>query len=132
MQGTSGAGRHVYLVGQGISYSASPDMHNAGFASLGLDWTYELLETAPADLPAALARLREADVAGANVTIPHKVAVIDLLDSVDPQALRAGAVNTIANSQGRLVGSNTDIAGIQAALAEVGIEPRGAGVGLLG
>jgi shikimate dehydrogenase len=107
-------------------------MHNAGFASLGLDWTYELLETAPADLPAALARLREADVAGANVTIPHKVAVIDLLDSVDPQALRAGAVNTIANSQGRLVGSNTDIAGIQAALAEVGIEPRGAGVVILG
>ena len=107
-------------------------MQNAGFVSLGLDWTYELLETAPADLPAALARLREADVAGANVTIPHKVAVIDLLDSVDPQALRAGAVNTIANSQGRLVGSNTDIAGIQAALAEVGIEPRGAGVVILG
>src|ERR1700730_6119837 len=107
-------------------------MHNAAFNAVGLDWTYELLDTPADQLAAALARLREADVAGANVTIPHKVAVIDLLDSVDPQALRAGAVNTIANSQGRRVGSNTDIAGIQAALAEVGIEPRGAGVVILG
>lgn len=107
-------------------------MQNAGFQSLGLDWTYELLDVAPDALPAAIARLREADVAGANVTIPHKLAVIDRLDSVDPEALRAQAVNTIANDGGRLTGSNTDVAGIRTAIEEVGVEPRGANVVILG
>ena len=107
-------------------------MHNAGFNSLGLDWTYELLDVAPDALPAAIARLRESDVAGANVTIPHKVAVIDRLDSVDPEALRARAVNTIANDGGRLVGSNTDVAAIRTAIDDLGVEPRGANVVILG
>jgi shikimate dehydrogenase len=107
-------------------------MQNAGFHSLGLDWTYELLDVAPDGLAAAIARLRESDVAGANVTIPHKLAVIDRLDSVDPEALRARAVNTIANDGGRLVGSNTDVAGIRTAIEDVGVEPRGANVVILG
>lgn len=107
-------------------------MHNAGFNSLGLDWTYELLDVAPDALPPAIARLRESDVAGANVTIPHKVVVIDGLDSVDPEALRARAVNTIANDGGRLVGSNTDVAAIRTAIDDLGVEPRGANVVILG
>ena len=107
-------------------------MHSAAFAVLGLDWTYELLDVAPGGLPAAIARLRGSDVAGANVTIPHKVAVIDRLDSVDPEALRARAVNTIANNGGRLVGSNTDVVGIRTAIEDVGVEPRGANVVILG
>ena len=107
-------------------------MHNAAFAALGIDWTYELLDIPPAELRAAIARLREPDVAGANVTIPYKLAVMDLLDGVDPEALRARAVNTIAKEGSRLVGSNTDVAAIQDALAEVGVEPRGADVVILG
>lgn len=107
-------------------------MHNAAFAAIGLDWTYELLDIPPAELRGAIARLREPDVAGANVTIPHKLAVMDLLDSVDPEALRARAVNTIAKEGSRLVGSNTDVAGIRDALAEVGVEARGADVVILG
>ena len=101
-------------------------MQNAGFQALGLDWTYELLDVPAAELPAAAARLRDADVGGANVTIPHKQAVMDHLDTVDADALRARAVNTIAKEGTRLVGSNTDVDGIRAAIAEVGLEPRGA------
>lgn len=107
-------------------------MHNAAFEALGLDWTYGLLDVAAAALPAAIDRLRAPDVAGANVTIPHKVAVMELMDGLDPEAVRTGAVNTIGREGERLVGSNTDVAGIRAALVEVGLDPRGAQVVILG
>jgi shikimate dehydrogenase len=107
-------------------------MHNAGFAALGLDWAYELLDVSPADLSGAVERLRAPNVGGANVTIPHKQAVIERLDAVDPDALRAHAVNTIARDGQRLVGSNTDVAGVRSAIGEVGLEPKGANVVILG
>jgi shikimate dehydrogenase len=107
-------------------------MQNAGFQALGLDWTYELLDASPADLPAAVEKLRAADVGGANVTIPHKQAVIDRLDGVDAHALRAHAVNTIVRNGDRLLGSNTDVAGVLSAVNELGVEPRGANVVILG
>jgi shikimate dehydrogenase len=107
-------------------------MQNAAFRALGLDWSYELLDVAPDELPAAIARLREDDVAGANVTIPHKQAVMQHLDGLDPEALRARAVNTVAREGGRLVGSNSDVAAIQAAINELGLEPRGAQAVVLG
>jgi len=107
-------------------------MHNAAFRTLGLDWTYELRDVSPDELGAAVAALRAPDVAGANVTIPHKRAVMELLDLLDPQALRARAVNTIVNHQGRLAGSNTDVDAIRGAIAELGVEPHGAQVLILG
>jgi shikimate dehydrogenase len=107
-------------------------MHNAAFRALGLAWTYELLDVEPADLSNAIAGLRAPDVAGANVTIPYKQAVMEQLDGVDPEAMRARAVNTIVNEGGRLTGSNTDVAAIRAAADEVGVEPRGAKVVILG
>lgn len=107
-------------------------MHNAAFRELGLDWTYELLDVPPGEVPSAITRLRQPDVAGANVTIPHKQAVLQHLDSVDPEAVRARAVNTVVREGDRLVGSNTDIAAIGAAVASVGLEPRGAKVVILG
>jgi shikimate dehydrogenase len=107
-------------------------MHNAAFRALGMDWAYELLDVPPEDMAAALARLRGQDVAGANVTIPYKQAVMDHLDTIDPPAVRARAVNTIARTDTRLEGSNTDVAGVAAALAETGLEPRGANAVILG
>jgi shikimate dehydrogenase len=107
-------------------------MHNAAFRALGLDWTYELLDVSPAELPAALKGLRQPDVAGANVTIPHKQAVMQQMDAVDPEAVRARAVNTIVRDGARLVGSNTDIAAIRFAIASVGLEPRDAKAVILG
>jgi shikimate dehydrogenase len=107
-------------------------MHNAAFQALGLDWTYELLDVPAEELPAALGRLRAPDVAGANVTIPHKLAVMERLDGLDADAMRAHAVNTIAGLGGRLFGSNTDVSGIRTAIQEVGLEARGGNVVILG
>jgi shikimate dehydrogenase len=107
-------------------------MQNAAFRALGLDWSYELLDVTLESLPEAVAGLREPDVAGANVTIPHKQAVMQHLDGLDPEALRARAVNTISHEGARLVGSNTDVAAIRAAVDQIGIGPRGANVVVLG
>jgi shikimate dehydrogenase len=107
-------------------------MHNAAFKTLGMDWTYELLDVSPVDLAGAVENLRAHDVAGANVTIPHKQSVMARLDGIDADAMRAHAVNTIAREGERLVGSNTDVAGVRAAMEEVGLEPRGAKVVILG
>src|SRR5713226_5943178 len=107
-------------------------MQNAAFGALGLDWTYELLDIPPGDLPGAMRRLRSPEAGGANVTIPHKRAVMDHLDTIDPEALRAGAVNTIAREGVRLVGSNTDVAAIRAAIDHIGLRPAGANAVVLG
>jgi shikimate dehydrogenase len=107
-------------------------MHNAAFRALGMDWTYDLLDVSPGDLPAALKGLRDPDIAGANVTIPHKQAVMEHMDALDPEAVRARAVNTIVHDGNRLVGSNTDIAAIRSAIASVGVEPSGANVVIFG
>jgi shikimate dehydrogenase len=107
-------------------------MHNAAFRALGLDWTYELLDVQPSDVPTALKGLRRPDVAGANVTIPHKQVVMEHMDALDPEAVRARAVNTIVRDGERLVGSNTDIAAIRSAISSVGVEPKGADVVIFG
>jgi shikimate dehydrogenase len=107
-------------------------MHNAAFRALGLDWMYELLDVSTTELPAAIERLRTPDVGGANVTIPHKQAVMDHMDTLDPEAVRSRAVNTIVTEGGRLTGANTDVAAIRAAIDELGLEPRGANAVILG
>jgi shikimate dehydrogenase len=86
----------------------------------------------PEGLPGAVAGLREPCWGGANVTIPHKVAVIPLLDRLESEAREAGAVNTIQPAAGALVGANTDVAGIQAAVGAAGVEPAGAVAVVLG
>ena len=122
----------VVLLGHGISYSASPAMHSAAFRSAGLDWSYELCDVPPERLAPAVAALRGAASRGANVTIPHKVSVMPLLDELDEKAEAAGAVNTITRAGDRLLGSNTDVEGVRAALAETGLEPSGATAVVLG
>lgn len=95
-------------------------MQNAAFRAAGLTgWSYELFDVAPEELPQAVSALRLAGRAGANVTIPHKVAVMPLLDRSDPLAVEVGAVNLIRREGDLLVGDNSDVAGIRAALAEV-------------
>ncbi len=107
-------------------------MHNAAFRSLGMDWAYEMLDIPRNQLSAAVDRLRAPDVGGANVTIPYKQAVMEHLDTVAPEAVRARAVNTIVNDDGRLGGFNTDIAAIRMAIDEVGLEPEQANAVILG
>src|SRR5438874_4397610 len=108
-------------------------MHEAAFRAAGLEgWSYELVDVPSHDLGPAVGRLRDDGFAGANVTIPHKVAVMEHLDAVEGDAVAAGAVNTIRRHGGSLHGLNTDVGGIKAALAEVEVMPRGARVTVLG
>ena len=111
----------VGLLGHHIAYSASPAMQNAAFKAAGLDdWSYELFDVPPEELASAVAALRLPGRAGANVTIPHKLAVIPLLDACDELSTRVGAVNFIRRDGDQLIGGNTDVAGVRAALEEVG------------
>jgi shikimate dehydrogenase len=107
-------------------------MQNAAFRALGLDWNYQLLDVAPDGLARAVAGFRERDVAGANVTIPYKQAVMEHLDTIEPEAMRARAVNTIVNRDGRLNGANTDVAAIRSALIDIGFDPSDAKAVILG
>lgn len=114
----------VRLLGQDIGYSASPAMHSAAFAALALDHRYELADLRAGDLARAIGELRSRDVLGANVTVPHKAAVMPFLDEVDASAERAGAVNTIVSRCGRLTGSNTDIPAIADEIGRLVGRPR--------
>ncbi len=113
------ATRRVGLIGDPVAHSISPAIQNAALAARGIDAAYELWQTELADLPARVASLRHPQVMGANVTVPHKRAVMEHLDSVSETAVRAGAVNTIVHRDGQLSGDNTDIVGFATSLREV-------------
>jgi shikimate dehydrogenase len=125
--------RLVGIIGHPVAHSLSPVFQAAAFASCGLDVRYELWDTPDTGLAGRLETLRDPSVLGANVTIPHKEAVIPLLDELGGQSARAGAVNTIVNREGRLFGFNTDGPGFVAALRnEANFEPAGKAVLLVG
>ena len=113
------------LLGRNIAYSLSPRLHHAALAAAGLDWEYRLLDTEPANFPEAVDKLRRVPWLGANVTVPYKEAAMDLLDEIDPLAGRIGAVNTIVNRGGYLVGYNTDVTGLARDLQRLQVQVRG-------
>ncbi len=104
------------ILGHPVAHSLSPAMHNAAFEALGLNAVYLAFDVT--DLPGAINGVRALNIRGLSVTIPHKVAVMDLLDDIDAVAHRIGAVNTIVNRDGTLVGANTDWLGAVKALEE--------------
>lgn len=115
--------RRVGLIGHPVEHSRSPAMQQAAFDALGLDIRYELWDTSDADLRKRMEMLRQPDVLGANVTIPHKIAVIPYLDSRSATArYLAGAVNTIVREETphgiRLIGHNTDTSALLRILDE--------------
>ena len=110
--------KYAGLIGYPVAHSLSPRMQEAGFAALGIQTRYLLWETPASELEARVRSLRAPRMFGANVTIPHKEAVLPWLDEIDPQAVRIGAVNTIINRAGRLIGYNTDAPGFLRALRE--------------
>jgi shikimate dehydrogenase len=111
----------VWLIGRPVAHSLSPAMHNAAFAALGLPHRYAVRDVADAQLGTTLDRMRRADVLGANVTIPHKEAVLRLVDEASDEARRIGAVNTIIRRGARLIGDNTDRIGFHRGLESAGI-----------
>ena len=113
----------VGVIGYPLGHTLSPAFQQAAFDALGIKARYAAWETAPDRLAETVASLRDADCLGANVTVPHKQAVIPLIDGLEPLAQRTGAVNTIVNREGRLQGHNTDVVGFQRALASTGFDP---------
>jgi len=108
-------------------------MHNAAFKELGLDYEYIPFEVEPEDLHEAINGLRALHIAGFNVTIPHKEAIVPLLDDVTKLARTIGAVNTVENQEGKLIGYNTDGLGFIESLNEdAGFDPKGKRVVVLG
>jgi shikimate dehydrogenase len=114
--------RRAAVLGSPIAHSLSPVLHRAAYAHLGLPWTYDALECTADGLAAFVAGLGP-DWVGLSLTMPLKAAVLALLDEIDPVALRAGAANTVLLGGGRRFGSNTDVPGMAAALAECGVVP---------
>jgi shikimate dehydrogenase len=121
----SGKARVLGVFGHPIGHSLSPAMHNAAIEALGLDYVYVPFDVAPQDLEKAVEGVRALGIAGVNVTIPHKEAVMAFLDEIDQDALEIGSVNTIANRGGRLIGSSTDGPAFIRSLVETGYEPKG-------
>jgi shikimate dehydrogenase len=114
----------VILIGDPVAHSRSPLMQNAAFAACDLPIRYTAVHTPAADVADRIALLRSPDYLGANVTLPHKQAVLPLLDQIEPEAAAIGAVNTIyKDATGALIGANTDAPGLLVDLATVDWHP---------
>lgn len=124
--------RTYCLIGDPVSHSLSPAMHNAAFKSLSMDDVYIAYKVSSHELESSVESLRSVKISGFNVTIPHKIAVLQYLDEVDLLSRKAGAVNTVASIDGRFKGFNTDIQGFLQPLLNRGIDFRGLSVLLFG
>ncbi len=115
----------MLLLGDPVGHSLSAAFQNAGFEAAGIIATYEPRRVAPAELPQVVEEIRrDPCIFGANVTVPHKMAVAPLLDGLDPDAQQLRAVNTISHRDRVLVGWNTDRTGFAQALDDAAYDPR--------
>lgn len=106
------------VIGNPISHSLSPHMHNHWYSHYGLNHHYHAFHVKKDDLPETLQAFKTLDIQGFNITIPHKVAVLPYLDELDDEARMLGAVNTVVNKDGKLIGYNTDGLGFQRSLLD--------------
>ncbi|MFT9487020.1 MAG: shikimate dehydrogenase [Tepidibacillus sp.] len=123
----------IGLIGHPVAHSKSPQMHNASLRNLGLNDIYLAFDVKPENLKDAIQGMRALYFKGCNVTIPHKVNVIPFLDEISEEAARIGAVNTIVNKDGKLIGYNTDGEGYLRSLKEeTGFQLQGKRIMILG
>lgn len=128
----SGETKIFAIMGDPVEHSLSPTMHNAAFRELGLNYLYVAFRVSSSSLRNGVESIRALNIKGVNITIPHKIAVLNYLDELDEFAKMIGAVNTIKNECGRLRGFNTDGKGAIRALKEKVKDIRDASVLLLG
>ena len=129
VQGTT----QIYgVIGDPISHSLSPSLHNPAFAALGIDAVYVTFRVSPSSLEDALRGLLALNVQGINVTVPHKSEVFQYVDEVTDTARRIGAINTLRNDSGHWIGENTDATGFIRSLEPLGLSLPGSSVGMLG
>jgi len=118
----NGKTRVCAIIGDPVEHSLSPVMHNAAFKELGLNLVYVAFTVTSTELKDAVLGAKSLGLRGLNVTMPHKNAVMSHLDAVDSTAKSIGAVNTVLNNQGKLIGYNTDGSGAMIALQENGVD----------
>ena len=120
-----GAVQHFAVIGDPIGHTKSPAMHAAVYRALGLPHDYVALRASAGDLPALVQQLRDGLYGGFNVTVPHKRAILDLVDAVAPSADAVGAANTLVREpSGKIVAHNTDVAALAQEIARLGPEFR--------
>ena len=128
----TGHTRLYCLLGSPVSHSISPMMYNETFDMLGMDCAYLCFDTKDADLATLVKALREMNAGGFNLTMPDKERVIPFLDGLSPAASMIGAVNTVKNENGRLIGHNTDGIGYMQSVRDTGYDVSGGEMVLLG
>ena len=123
----------VGVLGYPVAENPTCVMQEAAFAALGLNWRYLTMEVKPKDLADAMRGVRALGMRGINLTIPHKIAVMPLLDDIATDAQIIGAVNTVYREGDRLIGANTDGKGFLRGLRdEAQLDPKGKRVAVLG
>lgn len=121
------------LIGWPVKHSLSPPMHEAAFRACGLEATYELVETPPAEVCPTVRRMQAQGFDGWNVTVPHKAAMAAIVDQADPVARAADSVNTVVAGGTHLAGYSTDGYGLEEALREAfGLVVPGSSIGFIG
>lgn len=120
------------VIGDPIAHSLSPLMHRAAFASAGIDAEYDKELVSPSNLGNWVRAARARALAGFNVTIPHKEAIVSYVDALDEPARRVGGVNTVSNRNGMLTGYNTDLSGFVATVRFLDISLHGRSVVVIG
>ncbi len=120
------------IIGDPVSHSLSPVMHNSAFRELGLKAVYGAFQVKKENLKSAVEGIRALNIGGVSVTIPHKESIFHFLDEVDEVAQKIGAVNTIINKEGKLIGYNTDWLGVLKAFEEKGVSLKEKRVVILG
>ena len=129
----TGSTRVAAVIGSPVHHSLSPALHNAAFQQLGIDWVYVALHVSHGDAQRAIDAMRTLALGGMSVTMPHKEAVADAVDLLDPAAAALRSVNTVVPQLGgTLKGYSTDGAGFVASLSAAGVEVQGRTVCLLG
>lgn len=129
----SGKTKVYGIFGDPIAHSLSPAMQNHAFRHYEIDAAYVPFHVVPEDLESAVAALRVLNIAGVNVTVPHKEKIIPFLDEIDPATQLIGAVNTVVNNDGVLTGYNTDASGFMRSLrVSMEFEPLGKKIVILG
>lgn len=124
--------KKLAVIGYPIAHSYSPVMHNFISKKMNADYIYEAVETPPEKLGEVVKMLKDEGVCGFNVTAPHKFNVMQYLDEISQDAQFFGAVNTVVNKNGKLIGYNTDADGFYEALMWRGINPEGKHILMLG
>lgn len=124
--------KHFAVIGDPIEHSLSPLMHNAGYRALGLAAEFQRFRVESDRLAEAVKGLSALGFAGWNVTLPHKEKIVPLLDSLTPEAERAGAVNVVKIEEGRLIGHNTDGLGFVLSVKEILKDLKGKKAVILG